>query len=537
MDQSRAIIQDVTLLSVQNHDGISNSSSIVRAEISTAAFTPVESDIRSRNTGLQRFLPLQNSETSQIKLPTGRFASNSQVAYDNVQFVIVGCLSVTNQQSKEFMNITADAGVTYELACARQCAARAYRIVGVDNPRLCWCADELINPVQNTDVGGQPCVHCNDIACGVTSNVNNRKSSLWRITSLIPEIITVYVAPAKRTSSMFTTGRLEPFYSGTYAYRKRGLNAQILKSPERFQEEVCDRVPGKKIFVQIVGAVSWLLEHWPDNSLLVITGDEIGNWGLGNGERRFGPHGPGRPFSTNETAPFKHIILPSYVFPIFKQYHHYKQEASFGSNVRFIPLGSRNEFPSTNTRLLIDAPLRKFVYSFMAAITDGSRAKVYSILMNDTVFREEQRFVKVSQNWHASANNEAYVSPKHYQEIMQQSSFAICPKGHSVEQFRIYEAIESGAIPVMELKDGYLAQHLPSEYLSSPMLFVDRWDHVLMHMRELWDTPEALKARQVALLKWYKGFMQAKVRELEIVLESRADETPRKGSCKDPKHI
>ena len=76
------------------------------------------------------------------------------------------------------------------------------------------------------------------------------------------------------------------------------------------------------------------------------TGDEIGNWGLGNGERRFGPHGAGRPFGTNESSPFKHILLPDHVFPMFKQYHHHKQVASFGDRVRFVPLGSRNEFPA-----------------------------------------------------------------------------------------------------------------------------------------------------------------------------------------------
>ena len=52
-----------------------------------------------------------------------------------------------------------------------------------------------------------------------------------------------------------------------------------------------------KVFVQIVGSVDHLLLHWPDNSVLIMTADEIGNWGLGRGDdKRFGPHGPGRKF-------------------------------------------------------------------------------------------------------------------------------------------------------------------------------------------------------------------------------------------------
>jgi len=37
-----------------------------------------------------------------------------------------------------------------------------------------------------------------------------------------------------------------------------------------------------------------------------------------------------------------------------------------------------------------------------------------------------------------------------------------------VEQFRIYEAIEAGSIPVMELADGYTREHVPPEYNPPP---------------------------------------------------------------------
>ena len=90
----------------------------------------------------------------------------------------------------------------------------------------------------------------------------------------------------------------------------------------------------------------------------------------------------------------------------------------------------------------------------MAAITDETRRKVYDILVNDTAIPRVNQFVHVSQSWHATAHNEEYVSPAQYHSTMMDSMFAICPKGHSVEQFRIYEAIETGAIPVMDLKDG-----------------------------------------------------------------------------------
>ena len=96
----------------------------------------------------------------------------------------------------------------------------------------------------------------------------------------------------------------------------------------------------------------------------------------------------------------------------------------------------------------------------MAALTDATRRKVHDILVNDTTISPTNRFIHVSQNWHGTANNEEYVSPTQYHEVMLNSMFAICPKGNSVKQFRIYVAIETGAIPVMDLKDGYVAHIL-----------------------------------------------------------------------------
>ena len=49
------------------------------------------------------------------------------------------------------------------------------------------------------------------------------------------------------------------------------------------------------------------------------------------------------------------------------------------------------------------------------------------------------------------------------------------PQGHSAEQFRIYEAIEAGAIPVLELNNGYLRKAMPPSYFESGILFVERF--------------------------------------------------------------
>ena len=308
--------------------------------------------------------------------------------------------------------------------------------------------------------------------------------------------------------------------------RTKGLNARVFKSRQQFRELMCtDR---KKILVQIAGSVTTLLQQWPSNAVLIMTADEIGNWGLGREDRRFGPHGKGKEFGTNETSEYKHILLPEEVFPMYRQYYHCRQIAAHGSDrMRFVPLGSRHEFPYVPKSSIVPAPERKYIYSYMASITDGTRAKVHSLLLNDTRIPASKRFMQISQNWHATANNEEYVAPMQYSEVMMQSAFSICPKGHSVEQFRIYEAIESGSIPVMDLKDGYLAEHLPPAYMDSPMLLLtDGWDSVVDEMQRLWDNPAELRKRQQALITWYDDYMKGMMSEIEGVLESRANKPP-----------
>lgn len=92
-------------------------------------------------------------------------------------------------------------------------------------------------------------------------------------------------------------------------------------------------------------------------------------------------------------------------------------------------------------------------------------------------------------------------------------------QGHNVEQFRIYEAIEAGAIPVLSHDEGFLREHMPPEYLSSPMLLLERWEDLVDAMVKLSASPEALDQRQKELRTWYDDYMRGRARRIEEVLE------------------
>ena len=132
------------------------------------------------------------------------------------------------------------------------------------------------------------------------------------------------------------------YVSGQYEYPVRALNHALAKSEQAFYEEVCVQQPGKKVFVQVEGAVEFLLTHFPENSVLILVANELGNWGLTHKDRAIGPHGPGQPFETSEDG---HIILPPQIMPYFRQYYSQQIWDAWGDDVRFFPLGSRQEFP------------------------------------------------------------------------------------------------------------------------------------------------------------------------------------------------
>eukprot|EP00049_Salpingoeca_infusionum_P000042 m.36720 g.36720 ORF g.36720 m.36720 type:complete len:182 (+) comp10032_c0_seq2:1405-1950(+) len=134
---------------------------------------------------------------------------------------------------------------------------------------------------------------------------------------------------------------------------------------------------------------------------------------------------------------------------------------------------------------------------------------------------EWQVYIHFAQDWHPNANHPAYLRPEDYARVMQDSVFALCPKGHSIDQFRLYEAMESGAIPVLENKDGYLVDKLPPEYLDSPMVIVDSWSDVTGVLHELMQDSAQIDKRQKQMQEWYTSFMLKSMALIEDAVTAR----------------
>ena len=111
------------------------------------------------------------------------------------------------------------------------------------------------------------------------------------------------------------------------------------------------------------------------------------NSAFDDASKRLGPHGPGQPFETSEDG---HIILPPQIMPYFRQYYSQQIWDAWGDDVRFFPLGSRQEFPQPDPATLKPASQRGYVYGYMVSFTDEGRRVLYNILRSDTTIPEHK---------------------------------------------------------------------------------------------------------------------------------------------------
>lgn len=335
--------------------------------------------------------------------------------------------------------------------------------------------------------------------------------------------VTVFVQNP-RTGSFFLSGRLNRYAKRLkfVALRTKDLLPRPTVDLDGFEMQVCSFHPGYKVFAYDSGASpNWWLKFWPCRSALVLTGDESGRWGLFADKRFWGPFGVGEReeyFETNRSAPVPHILLPRAVRPWFRQYFDQQQHNIFGKEALYFPLGSRVEFPDISDSEIKPASQRRYVYSFMGALTDSSRQALFAALVAFKDIPASRSFVHLAAKWHPELDNAEYVDPQAYSRIMLESAFTPCPKGRGLDTFRLYEAMEAGSIPIIELAGGYARQHLPPAYFESPMLFVEAWEQAPEVMFNLAINSSELDRRQQQVMAWYHQYMMTVVASLEQVI-------------------
>ena len=101
------------------------------------------------------------------------------------------------------------------------------------------------------------------------------------------------------------------------------------------------------------------------------------------------------------------------------------------------------------------------------------------------------------------------LGPASYTAFLANARFALVPGGNSPETIRLYEALETGAIPIM-LRSEFVSE--PEALGDPPIVLLERWDDLPAFYERYADTASPaviteLQAKQAQILAWWRQFV------------------------------
>ena len=100
------------------------------------------------------------------------------------------------------------------------------------------------------------------------------------------------------------------------------------------------------------------------------------------------------------------------------------------------------------------------------------------------------------------------VPPAEYAVILRRSHFTLCPAGNNPESHRVYEAIQSGSIPVMRrTHTNHSCQESLSPFEGAPLLWLDDWEIEPLVERMRSYSLEAIAIQSQRLQAWYAAWL------------------------------
>ena len=237
------------------------------------------------------------------------------------------------------------------------------------------------------------------------------------------------------------------------------------------------------------------------------------------------------------------LILRNYYFPeIFTR-------SDLKDRILWIPNGFKSGVGPRSPESLQLATNRQHLASFMGWIdnpdsfkrerdsfgrmvrsvrkTRGSRLAVFSKWLDRKIHlsKERRQFSKstfqcedlylLSSSGFASGNNLGL-----YSAVMENSVFAPCPAGNSPETIRLYDALESGCIPISLNHDFLRSEQALAAIGPVPFPIIGSWDELPVFLssmkKKLHEDPDMIASLQMQCITWwgnYKRYISQKVSE------------------------
>ena len=175
---------------------------------------------------------------------------------------------------------------------------------------------------------------------------------------------------------------------------------------------------------------------------------------------------------------------------------HWDRKYGHLDNVLVIPLGYTTGFRKASEQVVRNDILdRKYLISFAG---DTSKASRHGL--NELVSRFDSSFLHETSRW----NDPAALEKEEYKAVMFDSKFVFCPRGFwSVDTFRLYEALECGAIPVVETSS-------PIDYFEDlfgpyPFLSYVRPEQAVSQVNALLSRDDELVRTQERCREWWSA--------------------------------
>eukprot|EP00039_Didymoeca_costata_P031385 m.34477 g.34477 ORF g.34477 m.34477 type:complete len:547 (+) comp8735_c0_seq1:219-1859(+) len=450
-----------------------------------------------------------------------------------------GCITLLENQEKLCAYQSTDKVFVSEIWCAKTCASQAYTVFGIEyftvkDKRRCWCTDKFIQhyaPEQELD-----CVKAQAAAPNVPlSYVGNITSPLPKIVHIVqltrnvkaPGLLGMPNQFEKKYFRQFAVRR-PPRVQDKYFKEDQDIETQRAKHCKKLQAKFCDGGRNKQLKIIILSSVSSLdsnlspdinlLANWPSKSLLFFGQDELLT--LPYDKTLLNEFGGVDSMRNGNFTPAK---IPQHVRPYFIQYwDHYLPLQKQSKWFTFVPLWIRQEFndaPSPEHITL--SSQRPLVYTYIVALTSGERKQCAKVMEKETIFTDDQKFIHIAKRWNRDPNSEEYVNADDYRHYLSTSVFTLAPSGHNADQYRIYEALVAGCIPVVSKQQ---MDSLPTFYKDSGILIVNNWEEAPQVLMSLWKDKEKLDARQQEVMKFGDQLLKDASDKLANALKAKLQE-------------
>ncbi len=172
------------------------------------------------------------------------------------------------------------------------------------------------------------------------------------------------------------------------------------------------------------------------------------------------------------------------------------------------------------------ATARQYVWSFLGQVNKSSRPEMAHGLAHvepHLLFATDELPGVVM--WNRGPSGARQYARAEYIEILRDSIFAPCPMGNvNMECYRVYEALECGAIPVLEKR--FRFDYFRNLWGDHPVPTFSSWKEASRWISHMLDRPEEIDVLQRRCTKWWSNYKKSYSVSLgEFLAERSATDT------------